>query len=730
MCPNPRCPPISDTAIGNTVAHAPRVAVEYATIALSLILIAILSYLRLKGTPLEIDFSAAVDGISTVFGATFFAALKIWTCWTLFTIVGAGILLRLDDEMSFFDAILGGAAGGWVAAWILGQILGPIGLFRAPVIWLLLLVCGAGILLTPVRPRASRLTAGQGLALLAFALAAVGLLPLELGSPVAPYMDVLACPASVQRILSFGRYLPMSNDPYGLWGPQAQTPALELFLSMLAMSSRTQLGILAQSGGIIPMAALMIFGAYRLGAAMLGDAAGGVAALMLFFTNTFRRMVGMRGTAVAFALVALGLALVLDRKSRRLLVAFGSLILGTSVATHAIDGGFAIVVAGLAIFWREASRPRVMLLKLTCVAGAVIFAGPEFAIANRTPLPYPLLPLILLAGLATVVVAARALPPTDADSHFDNETRWRDAVIVVIFAGALIYTITQDPNSIFAQIFQQFPMLTIFAAIGLLYIGAMRGPDAQSIDGSALVIALLITLIVEALGRKLGALGGSNAYQSNIADLHYKLDEYWTPFFLIFPAAVPFAIVFNHGRRAMVVAALLAILIYPWYPRPNENYDYEEHSIAENWAIDLRTAADGYWIGTPDSRWTMGAKEMELVDLLWQEQAAGRINIKTHILHLAQDVIVWHECNRFSVYTGIMDDPIVYDIPYSDVGWLAGGRVRQMPALSDAIAARPPYILAQVAAPFGVKFPPDDYDLIFNREQLQLYRRRDLVAGK
>ena len=126
----------------------------------------------------------------------------------------------------------------------------------------------------------------------------------------------------------------------------------------------------------------------------------------------------------------------------------------------------------------------------------------------------------------------------------------------------------------------------------------------------------------------------------------------------------------------------------------------------------------------------MSTKEMELVDLLRQEQDAGRITMKTHILHLAQDVIVWHECNRFSVYTGIMDDPIVYDIPGSDVGWLAGGRVRQMPALSDAIAERPPYILAQTGAPFGVKFPPDDYDLIFNRDQLQLYRRRDLVAVK
>ena len=62
------------------------------------------------------------------------------------------------------------------------------------------------------------------MAILAFILVMVGLVPLQLGSPAAPYMDVMSYPASVQRILSFKRYLPFDNDPYGCWGPQAQTP--------------------------------------------------------------------------------------------------------------------------------------------------------------------------------------------------------------------------------------------------------------------------------------------------------------------------------------------------------------------------------------------------------------------------------------------------------------------------------------------------------------------------
>lgn len=669
--------------------RVPRAAVEYATIGAALVAITMLSYWRLKGAPWEIDVSAAIAGIKPVFGATFLAALKIWTFWAFLTAVGAGILLRLDAEIDFFDAILGGASGAWVAAWLLGNLLGPIGLFRAPVIWLLLLIAGVWIMATRTRASAPRPTAGQALALLAFGLAALGLVPLELGSPAAPYMDVMACPASVQRILTFGHYLPFDNDAYGSWGPQAQTPGLELFLAMLAMGSRTQLGLLAHSGGMVPMAALTIFAAYRFGAATLGDTAGGIAALLLFFTNTFRRMVGMRGTAVAFALVAVGLAFVLDRKSRRMLVALGSLILGTAVASHAIDGGFAIAVAGIAILWRNAHQPRVMLLRLVCVAGAVIFAGPEFAIAAGRILPYPILPLIQFVGVGVIVMASRALPEPKTTAALGSEARGRDAMMVAIFAAALIYTNTRDPNTIFAQIFQQFPMLSAFSAIGLLYIAALRGREARSIDGSPVVIALLLTLIVEAAGQRLGAsnvgLGQIGATERGelLADLHYKLDEYWTPFFLTFPAALPFAFVFNRGRRAMVVATLLAILIFPWNARPAGNYDYQEHSIAEDWGIDLNVAARGYWGSTPDPRWMMGPKEMELVNLLYTEKDAGRITIKTHILHIAQDVIVWHEFNRFSVYTGIADDPVVYDIPGSDVQWLAGGRVRQMPALPE-----------------------------------------------
>src|SRR5262249_2421136 len=150
-----------------------------------------------------------------------------------------------------------------------------------------------------------------------------------------------------------------------------------------AMGSSVKLGLLAHSATIVPMAGLIIFGAYRLGAAALGDAAGGFAAFMLFFTNTFCRSVGGRGTAVAFAPVGVGLGLVLDRRARRSTFALGCLILGAAVASHTIDGGFAVAVASFAILIRDATRPRTLLLKAVCLLGSVLVAAPDLLISTK-----------------------------------------------------------------------------------------------------------------------------------------------------------------------------------------------------------------------------------------------------------------------------------------------------------------------------------------------------------
>jgi hypothetical protein len=82
--------------------------------------------------------------------------------------------------------------------------------------------------------------------------------------------------------------------------------------------------------------------------------------------------------------------------------------------------------------------------------------------------------------------------------------------------------------------------------------------------------------------------------------------------------------------------------------------------------------------------------------------------------------------NRFSVFTGINGDPILYEILGSDIGWMATSRVRLITQLAAALAQHPAYILEQVNPPLWQRNPPDGYEQVFHRDALRLFRRVNL----
>src|SRR4029077_12002282 len=96
---------------------------------------------------------------------------------------------------------------------------------------------------------------------------------------------------------------------------------------------------------------------------------------------------------------------------------------------------------------------------------------------------------------------------------------------------------------------------------------------------------------------------GNEAVRSGIGDIGFKLAEYWCPYFLVFSAAIPFTLLFDIRLRSWKIAvlALLTMLLYPWYPRFHVDYNFNEHSIAEEWGIGLGIAGGGFWSGTHDS---------------------------------------------------------------------------------------------------------------------------------
>lgn len=693
-----------------------------------LAIVTLLAIHRLRDFPYHVSWSAAYAGIRTVLPITAWNALKVWIFWAWSAAVLAGIALKLDRELMLSDALLAGAGGLWVFAYLLGNLLGPIGLYNTPTVWGLLALGSVYLWRSPPTITVGAWTSGQKLAVLATALLAISYLPLQLGSPVPPFMDVLSYPSSAQRILTFHVYLPFNNDPYGCWGPYAQTPALELFYALLALGSHARFATLAETAAMVPMSALLFFGTYRLGKTLFNDTAGGIAALFIFATCILRRAQGMRGTAVDFALLGLGLAFFLDPGRRRILMALGAAMLGTAVAAHAIDGGFAMIVASAALlFWIAEGDFRRVQAGVLSLAGATLLALPEFAIGLARTLRYPILPICLLAGVVLIVVGVNRLRD-DSTTGDHARLRWLNVALIGALVLAVIYRHAVEPYSLYAQIAGNLPILTLFCFIGLVgAAGTIYGEGASAMPYAAMVVvALSLGIVGEYLDAILRPISQSAATGMMVSDLRIKLWDYWVPYFLTLPAGFLFSVAYDRWSKPATFFALLTILIYPWNQiKDPVDYDSVEHSITEQWAFNLQTAADGYWSGHSDRRWTFGNDEMPLIDRLEQEILDGYITTATHVLHICNDISSW-SLVQFPVLTGINDDPLEYNHDPNNL-WEGGSRVRGLPDLPAKLAERPAYILEQVPPRAPLDNQPAGYVLILSSGYLRLYRRHDLT---
>jgi hypothetical protein len=698
--------------------------------------VALLAIARLYDFPYKLSWIDAFEGVRAVAGSTVWAALRVWGFWAISTVVIGGVLLRGDPDLESIDALLLGATGWWVLAPLIGNLLGPVGWLSGASVWGMLAIGAAWLFRSPPRVRLSAPSTGQKLALLAVALLAVSYLPLQLASPVVPFMDVLSYPASVQRILTFHVYLPFNNDPYGCWGRYAATPYLELFYAILALGSGVRPAALAESAAMMPMAALLIFSGYRLGKTLFGDTAGGVASLLLFATCLFRRAQGMRGTAVALVLVGLGLAYLIDRQRRRVTLAAGAAMFGAAVGSHAIIGAFGMLTAGLvAVLWLAEEDFNRVIAGAVALLGASLYAIPEILIGLNYPLPYPALPLMLVFGGMLIWAGTRVLNRT-TPIRVDTAL-WIGSAMLI--AGLLLLTLIRHTlvhDALYDRVTANLPMLALSAFIGLAValLFVVRAPLAYR-NAAFAAIPLLLALLVDAVDPAIHRLSHDAATSMMTDDINIKLTDYWAPYFLIFPAGFLAALAYRRWSAPITFAIVLIVLIYPWRQLPDPvDYDSLEHAVSEQWAFNLHTAAVGYWILDEDHHRKLGPDGSRLMALLNREIAAGRITTATHILHLTDTISSWTMV-PFSVFVGINDDPIEYRHDPNNQ-WEGGSRVRGPDQLPAAIGASPPYILIQDQPPASFNDPPDGYDQIYldetelenGRYPTRLYRRRDLAA--
>jgi hypothetical protein len=662
------------------------------------------------------------QGFREVLPATAWAAAKVWTFWALATIIAGLVLLRIDAKLGICDAIIGGAGCTWIFAYLAGNLLGPIGLFRSWTIWLILIGAVFWIAKDPPKFEIARPTTGQKLAWLACLLMAISELPLELGSPVSPYMDALNLPAAVQRILTFRSYLPFDNDPYGYWGPMSQTPGAALLFAFLGFGAHVSLGVLAVTAAMVPMAMLIIFATYRLGRTLMDDVGGGLAALLIFATTLLVRAQHLRGTPIAFAMLAIGLAFLLDRDRLPIRTAIGALALATAFATQAIDGAFAFATAGSVLLIRFMDdRPSNVLLQMVCLAGATLVALPEVVIGMQIKVPYPIIPIVQIVGVMMIWFGARWMTPLKAEVSKPADWSTRAIVLLTLILFAL------RPPGVFHGLQMTFPTLLILFLAGLLIAlitARVAGGEGVYVAAAALLLARLAEYLLTS--NFWSPAGG--AAQFGVDDVIWKLNEYWGPYFLVFPAAALFLWLYRNLSGPLTVAALLIVLVFPWAQHPELDIAYNEHSIAEGWARDWYCAKVGWWIYSPDHRWLQSPSEMDLSAALRKEIEAGRITAKTHIVHVTPKAVIWQDVLLHSVYTGVDDDLYVIH-PVGDLtqGASANSRMKPIDDLPQALAGDPPYIVSYNEAQNWLSLSPGKYDEIFTEGGIHLYRRSDLA---
>jgi hypothetical protein len=697
--------------------------------------IAAASIAALKQEQFDYLFKVPWEGFVEVLPTTAWAALKVWSFWLVAAAVIGGLLLRAEPALGVLDAAIAGMGGVQIVAFIAGNTLGPIGLYRGWTIWALLLAGAVALWRRPPRIARPSLSPGQRIALLAFALIAPGTLLLQLGSPVPPYMDVLATPAAAQRIITFGVYLPFDSDPYGYWDASSQLPGLELFYAFLGLGSGTSLALLADTAAIVPMAAFLVLTTYRLGRTIAGDLAGGMASLLLLATMCLRVLTNMHGRSVAFVLVAMGLAFLFDQERNRVRVTIGALALATAVATHAIMGALGMMVASATVLvWLLSGELVAFLAGVGVLAGATLVALPAVAVGLRFELPYPVLPLVQLAGVAIVWLAAGGLHARTVKDR-TGVLRWALAAFAVVVLVWRPYDLMPNNH------WMRFPVVVFGGAGGLALMlcddlrrrRADGGAGAAPALVSTITLALLIGVGIEYVSYHYWMRFRDPAVQTAMHDWFYKVD-YWHPFVLVFPAGYFAARLSQVLPRRALLLVLLAILFVPWrdhldpyYDATNfSNPDYTQHSIAEAWSYQLATAKHGYWGNTFDHRWAQGPAELELIAVLRAEIAAGRITTATHIVELSPRVYLYGDNLLYSVYTGINGDPYLADHPFD--ASIAGSRLRPAAEAPQRLAQRPPYVVIHNDA---IPLPPEalqGYTEVFNRDEIRLLREDSVLT--
>jgi hypothetical protein len=676
-------------------------------------------------------------------------------------------LVRREPFGSWPDAILAATVAAVLKDVALLATLGQVGLFSAPALfgvdlallaagrWARPLVGGSGGFRS-LLPSISR--AGIPLALVV-GLAWLGPLLLQLASPVVPFIDVLPNHvAPAEHLRTFGSFTPLTATQSPIYGPSRTLLGFTAFAGAVTTLTNLPAG-LAIAGLILPTSILVGVAIYRLANAVGGPGAGWWSLFTFAMTASFARLGDVRATVVVLPIVAWSLVLVAGRLNRAATSnrrgylsesVLAGLGLGAAVLVHPVIGALAVATVGMLAILLPARLGR---FGITAVIVGGILGLPQALTMVGIALPAIAL-LVALAGAIVAGAILDRLPPMTV--HPPPDGFWAIAGLAAVLLGvAVLVGIVLDESV--AKLVGTNGLLLAAALVGVLALApAARSPIVLAAATAGLAVAIGTVFIPV---KELGLLGTA---------LRFELPKtlyYWLPVFAAIAAGSAVATLWGDSDRAaaettarpsfiarlrsaldgldlgrfsvaavalFVVAGIAPFRLEPQCPTEDgstcmDAFWLGDHRLSEDLAIDLRFLEHGFWSGYPDRRHVVDPPRAELIALVKQEIAAGRIGPETQVLHVARSFQQW-EATPIGVFTGAAETDATLQTEHSI--HTVGGRLHDLDELPGLLASR---AYAYVVFEPNEELPPGirqsiidaGYASIFANVQGELFR----IAG-
>jgi hypothetical protein len=730
------------TAAGSLTARArtygPRRDLAFNTVLLAAAATTMATtWLRLGDPSVRATLPDALLAIAAGLPTTLPAIVAVSAVAALDVLAGALVLRPLIGRPwpSRSDAVLGGFAGAVVLDAGLLFALAGFGLFRGPVLVVLLVAISAlaAVLVRRSGPfvRHQRGLSAAGIPWAGVPLIAllwVGPILLALASPVVPFADVLpnhVAPAA--HLLTFGGLASLTTDPSPIYGASRLFEGEIGLLGTLTVATGLD-ATLAMAASAVVIAVLSAIAAWRAASAAFGRQAGYWALVLFPLSFTFIRLPDARDSVTALPLAAFAFSLLARSTNQRALIRarprqpdwlLGATLLAM-VLVHPLVGALTwATVIVLAV-----ADQRAAVRVLPAMAGAAIAALPQAAAMLDVGMPPIAGALALAAGAIVAVVAARAVPPSQARVVARGSGRPRGAIWVALpVVTAVLIGLGLVATGVVAHVAADlrlgFPVLFGLAAAAVFGLApASRGGRRVALAAVGVGLAALASVAVVP--------GDSLTVQS----IRYEVPKaigYWLPWVCVPVAAGAVAAITRlrvpTGMRAAAVAGVLAVAVVPFGPVV-PNTTQAEHPPADALSYDLHAADVGAWTGYPDARLVIDAAQREVVTEIRVLESSGTWRADDVVLHVAASIQAWRSI-PVAAFTGAIEWLVAEDA--QPTIFTTGPDLRPMSALATELARGPAYVLLEPSGlPSGIaaQIAQAGYQPVFANGVATLYSRR------